>query len=223
LTELCGPEPNSQTLSVTFTAKDACGLESQCNSTVTIDNLTEIEIKCPESITVSCSDPDLYSIVQQQQDAIEIIATSEYETIQNFDESQLDVECEEPQAIEIGIAAIDICGNEDDCLTYVNVIPDPSIYIPNVFSPDRDGVNEKFTIYGNSSIDIVSSLVIYNRWGSKVFEATDMLPNDEDLGWDGNYKNSTESDYVFTYYAVILDTYGNKIEKVGTIQVLKEE
>lgn len=52
------------------------------------------------------------------------------------------------------------------------------IYFPNAFSPNGDGINDVFKAKGQ---DIVSySISVYNRWGEKVFEATDLS-----LGWDG--------------------------------------
>ncbi|MFQ5335328.1 MAG: gliding motility-associated C-terminal domain-containing protein, partial [Flavobacteriales bacterium] len=73
----------------------------------------------------------------------------------------------------------DNCGNKgigeievqfDDC----------EITIPNVFTPNGDGLNEYFYIV-NLDKHPQSKLVIYNRWGEKIYESTD-YQND----WDGD-------------------------------------
>ena len=61
--------------------------------------------------------------------------------------------------------------------------PDPqenAIFIPYVFTPNKDGNNDIFYIRGQniSSLD----LIIYNRWGSQVYKSSELLH-----GWDGQY------------------------------------
>lgn len=68
------------------------------------------------------------------------------------------------------------------------VIPLPSVFAPNAFSPNGDGVNDSFHIRGwallEDSVDINEfTLKIFNRWGERVFEAHDLSH-----GWDGRFK-----------------------------------
>jgi gliding motility-associated-like protein len=67
------------------------------------------------------------------------------------------------------------------------------IYVPNAFTPNRDGKNDLFIpgVTGNiSSYD----LSIYNRWGQLVFKTTDHRK-----GWDGNIKDAAQSSNMFVY------------------------
>ena len=57
------------------------------------------------------------------------------------------------------------------------------IAIPNAFTPDGDGANDEFKPIITSEFIEEYSLLIYNRWGQKVFES-----NDPDLGWNGEFK-----------------------------------
>ena len=60
------------------------------------------------------------------------------------------------------------------------------IYIPNSFSPNGDGSNDRFTVFGESDyLARIRHLRIYNRWGGLVFERQDFSANDPSLGWDG--------------------------------------
>ena len=57
-------------------------------------------------------------------------------------------------------------------------------YIPNAFTPNSDGNNEVFRIYGLYKYKTYS-MRIYNRWGEIIF-----VSNDPEIGWDGSYGDS---------------------------------
>ena len=68
------------------------------------------------------------------------------------------------------------------------VIPVPSIFAPNAFSPNNDGVNDSFYLQGWALLEDTArieefTLKIFNRWGERVFEAHDLSD-----GWDGTFK-----------------------------------
>ncbi|MFZ4633075.1 MAG: gliding motility-associated C-terminal domain-containing protein [Saprospiraceae bacterium] len=89
------------------------------------------------------------------------------------------------------------------------------VYVPNVFTPDGDGNNDWFTIYANPKHVLnIQTLQVYDRWGSKVFERSDFLPNLDNLGWDGMHRGTAENPAVFVWYA--------ELELAdGTVEVFK--
>lgn len=84
-------------------------------------------------------------------------------------------------------------GCADTTTVTIDIIDDVLIF-PNVMTPDNgDGFNDMFVIFnGEKYID--NSLVVYNRWGTKVFEA-DFYQND----WDGDDCASGTYYYIFKY------------------------
>jgi len=58
------------------------------------------------------------------------------------------------------------------------------LWFPNAFSPDNDGINERFkpVILGTLN---TYEIIIYNRWGQELYES-----NDAYSGWDGIFKGS---------------------------------
>ncbi|MBK7342633.1 MAG: gliding motility-associated C-terminal domain-containing protein [Saprospiraceae bacterium] len=76
----------------------------------------------------------------------------------------------------------------------------PKLYIPNVFSPNGDGLNDVFTVYGNKEVALILELQIFDRWGNEVFVNTEFPPNDEKYGWDGSFRNATMDPAVFVYW-----------------------
>jgi len=79
---------------------------------------------------------------------------------------------------------------------YARVEPLMNVYIPNAFTPNGDGINDTFGIKGEGSFQY--NLVVFNRWGEKVFESTN--PNQQ---WDGTYKNrpAQQGEYVYQLLA----------------------
>ena len=39
------------------------------------------------------------------------------------------------------------------------------VFIPNAFSPNKDGINDHFTIFGGNDLVAIKSLSLFNRWG----------------------------------------------------------
>lgn len=93
---------------------------------------------------------------------------------------------------------------------------DSKVYIPNAFSPNEDGVNDTFTVFGDVDVANVKSMRIFDRWGNLMHEATDLAPNDIQQGWRGmnNGKPLTTGMYVYFVELEYVD---------GTSEILKGE
>ncbi len=93
---------------------------------------------------------------------------------------------------------------------------DPArIRIPNAFTPDGDGHNDVFSVVPYEGSEVISRLVIYNRWGQKVYEATGI-----DAAWDGTtFGNPAPSD-VYVWLLEVLCDGERKIRK-GDVTVLR--
>ena len=99
----------------------------------------------------------------------------------------------------------------------VTVIPNYNLFIPNCFTPNGDGNNDYFEMFGNKKAIIYWEIKVFNRWGEKVFES-----NDINFGWDGSYKGRMQDPGVFVYEAkvVFLDDYTRTGIK-GSITLLR--
>lgn len=87
--------------------------------------------------------------------------------------------------------------------------PEQDLQIPNVFTPDNDGVNDVFEIV-NAGVNCTPDKVfIYSRWGDKVYEG------DADQYWDGKWKGVLVPDG--TYYYVIRMENGGKLSGYVTV------
>jgi len=69
-------------------------------------------------------------------------------------------------------------GCEGDTSMYQVVIgpcPYATLFFPNSFTPNKDGINETYFI-GGKSADNIEHISIYNRWGNRIFEAGSNIP-----------------------------------------------
>jgi gliding motility-associated-like protein len=113
-------------------------------------------------------------------------------------------------------------GCTDTAMVKVQVIQDLPAFIPNVFSPNGDGVNDGFTIFGGPAIDEVESLRVFHRWGGMVFENENFQPNDPRLGWDGRSGNGQMlNPAVFVFFARVRYLDGAVEEFAGDVTLVK--
>lgn len=68
-----------------------------------------------------------------------------------------------------------------------------ALFVPDAFTPNGDGVNDEFTAIGYNIKTFL--MQIYNRWGVKVFETTQI-----DKGWNGDCKQTDCETGVYAYY-----------------------
>ena len=76
-------------------------------------------------------------------------------------------------------------------------------FVPNAFSPNGDGHNDRFTLFSADGVSMVKSLRIFDRWGQLVFWRRDFLPNDPELGWDGTLDGRMLNPAVFVVMAEV--------------------
>ena len=94
-------------------------------------------------------------------------------------------------------------------------------YAPNAFSPNQDGVNDYFTLYGPSDLVEIRSLRIVDRWGNLVFEREHLTPGAAEDSWDGTYRNQALPTGVYIYFAEVAGPDGRKEALSGEVVLLR--
>lgn len=95
------------------------------------------------------------------------------------------------------------------------VYPLPTVYVPNVFSPNNDGANDQFYLTATNYLSI--DIVILNRWGNTVYEKIGINP-----AWNGKTQNGAEAeDGVYFYRYKILGLGGQTLEGQGFIHLIR--
>ncbi|MBK8956052.1 MAG: gliding motility-associated C-terminal domain-containing protein [Saprospiraceae bacterium] len=82
------------------------------------------------------------------------------------------------------------------------------VFIPNVFTPNGDGVNDRFIVFSTPEIKEIQRLRIYDRWGQMVFEQHRFPPNEYAFGWDGKFNSQISNPSVFVCTVEWVDNEG---------------
>jgi gliding motility-associated-like protein len=93
-----------------------------------------------------------------------------------------------------------------------------TVRIPNAFTPNNDGNNDVFMIKG---ISLVKHLVIYGRWGEKIFERTNFIAGDRASCWDGTYKGNPATAGSYVYYAEMQCPAGGVFMLKGSVVLIR--
>jgi len=197
--------------SYTITARDA----NSCftDTTLTIIQPKIIELSYDQDIQIELGDEIPLEIISS--DPIKTITWSETEGLSCYD-------CLEPiaQPITPGQYSFTVT-SEDNCETtgVINfkVAFERDVFVPNVFSPNSDGLNDRFTIFGGPEVSSVDYFRIYSRWGELLYETSELPINDTTKGWDGTFKGQNMTPGVYIWMAKVAFIDGKVIDYSGDV------
>jgi gliding motility-associated-like protein len=91
-------------------------------------------------------------------------------------------------------------------------VPDPcgDVFLPTLFSPNNDGTNDLFCMYGNCYTTV--ALMVYDRWGQRIFSTTD-----PEACWDGQLNGTPLPTGIYAVTFSALRGTGEQVEHQGTI------
>ncbi len=95
------------------------------------------------------------------------------------------------------------------------------IFIPNIFSPNGDGINDYFHITSGDNQARIIKYLIFDRWGNLIYSAADFPLTDQDYWWDGNFKNFKASPGTYAYFIEIGNNDGTKRAYKGDIALIR--
>lgn len=91
-----------------------------------------------------------------------------------------------------------------------------TFYAPNTFTPNDDKLNDFFLPYGQGWDIKTYSLMVFDRWGEKIFSA-----NQPDTGWNGKFKEEEAKEDVYIWKASVKDIFGKQHSYAGHITLVK--
>ena len=174
------------------------------HDTVIIENVYPLPVQFLDAEAETCDGKDL---------EIKAIGTwSSYQWFNHFDTPSITVNKAGHYWLEV--TNTDGCTARDTIVVSNNKGCTYSIHFPNAFTPDHDNNNDTYkpVVYG---MPVNYRLVIYNRFGEKVFETTDYKQ-----GWNGVYKGILQPTGAFVWYSVYrFEAAATKIEKGSLILI----
>ncbi|WP_343667182.1 gliding motility-associated C-terminal domain-containing protein [Chitinophaga sp.] len=123
------------------------------------------------------------------------------------------------QTVTIQVRALGLEGCETSALS--NAVTGESenpqgnkIFVPNVFTPNGDGVNDIHYVYGNTIASIV--MMYYNQYGQLIFETKDQA-----RGWDGTMSGRMQPVGVYIYVLKATLRDGTVVNRKGTVTIVR--
>jgi gliding motility-associated-like protein len=123
---------------------------------------------------------------------------------------------EETGEYEVTEVIIDENGCSDTITHSVEVIGIYTVYVPNAFTPDGNGVNNTFRPIMTDVVPDNYEFLIFNRWGEVIFRAENL-----DAEWDGSFLGDPVQDGVYIWKVFVTDNVGLEHEIVGNVTLLR--
>ena len=97
-----------------------------------------------------------------------------------------------------------------------------NVFVPNVFSPNADGINDLLVIFtGPDVTSTISYWRIFDRWGALVSESFDIRPGDPDAGWDGTFRGQPLNPGVYVWIAEVVWSDGVRDVLYGDVTLTR--
>ncbi len=192
-----------------FIIDSTCGISNSIALTVTVD--TYPDLKMSSSTTLVC-----------QETEVKFMASGAMSYSWSSPSSLSCYDCTDPTTmpIETGdycVFAKNLACETTSCITLeVNIVGANNFSAPNAFTPNGDGENDLFCLKGWKHCNETFNVLIFNRWGEKVFES-----EDPDFCWDGTLRGKPLGSEVYIYQIVATYKGAKAINKKGNITLIR--
>ena len=119
------------------------------------------------------------------------------------------------------LTGIDSKGCEYSDELKIRVLLNSNVYVPNVFSPNGDGVNDVLFPLTDPSITYIQYFEIYSRWGEFVYSVKDITPGQTSVGWDGTLNNERMMPGVYVYRIALTNKRGKEFFFSGDVTLVR--
>jgi gliding motility-associated-like protein len=92
------------------------------------------------------------------------------------------------------------------------------LYVPNAFTPNGNGINERFYISNPETVDEIVSFEVLDAWGGKMYFTKDKRPSDG--GWDGTFNGTPVNPQVYLWKARY-KCKGQELSQFGSVTLIK--
>jgi gliding motility-associated-like protein len=214
--------PNLPPATYTLTISDATGCTYQ----------TEVTLTAPEEVTLSL-ETDLQAEVLSLGESVELqgnvsVPASSLSSIV-WTPIGVDSSCLSCLTLTVAplvtttysltVADANGCSASDQVTVIVKI--DRPVYVPDVFSPNDDGINDLLTVFGGSTVTKIKSFLLFDRWGEIMYEYYNFQPNQPAYGWDGKHRGDVLDPAVFIWFAEVEFVDGRVVLYKGDVALVR--
>lgn len=123
----------------------------------------------------------------------------------------------------ITAVATDVNGCTGQDSVFLMVDRSRKVFIPNAFSPNKDGINDIFQVFTGPGVEGINYIRVYDRYGALVYEINNLPPNENgsSQGWDGTHKGKYCDPGVFTYLSEVKFIDGRTQKYFGSVTLVR--
>lgn len=118
------------------------------------------------------------------------------------------------------VTLTDIFGCKVSATVRIRVKATAQIYIPNVFSPNGDGRNDRFVLSAGQGVDRVLDMEIYDRFGNLVYINENSIPGLSNESWDGTFDGQRLNSGIYLYFVNVQLSSGENVRLSGEVLLL---
>lgn len=122
--------------------------------------------------------------------------------------------------LSVRLEMVDQNGCQVDDMVQIRTRLLRKVYIPSSFSPNFDGINDVFSVYGNDQVRIIRHMAVFDRWGNALFDLED-IPADGQSGWTGLYRSRLMDPGVYVYYVDVEFIDGSRRLYKGDLHLIR--
>lgn len=203
-------------VSVTYTTPNGCVDNATTGNMITVNNIPSPDFTFYPTNTTTL-DPQIYfTNTTTNQSGL----TWDWDISGLDSASTLNADYEFPDAGQyyVTLTATDAAGCTNTVTHTVTIDPDHVMYLPSAFTPNDDNRNDVFIPQGDGISVDGYKMTIFNRWGEKIFETSDVT-----IGWNGARNNigNKEECEVYVYRIIFKDQLSKSYTRTGHVTLMR--
>jgi len=175
---------------------------------VSLDYYHTVSYGNPIDITPEFMGPGVTEIIWMNEEGVEIGTGPILENFMTLTDTN------------ISLVGTDANGCPVEARAIIDVSLDIDIFVPTIFTPDGDGNNDRFQLYGGPTVSQIKELHIYNKWGELMHSAHNVPATDEYIGWDGMHLGKPAIQGAYAYIAIFDIVTGDEKIVKGTVTLV---
>jgi len=188
------------------------------DSLVVIDTSTLLSVTLPMDTTLILGQSiDVLADINLASDSINQILWSSNVACDGC--TSFEISPEGNMTISVEVTDINGCIEEKEFRITLNR-PD-ELPFPQIFSPNGDGINDRFYLPLVTGIQSIEYIRVYDNWGGLLHESNNPIPGDESFGWDGTVNGQIASMAVYIVDALITLVDGKQVRYLGDVTLIR--